>query len=333
MSRIVLGMVRKSYRGTALVLLIALVCAGCTCFSIPLVDRERSLEETVVAGKGKDKIVLIDISGVLSSKEKKGLLAFQQEASIVARVREELQKAARDKQVKGLILRINTPGGTVTSSDIIYRDIKRFKDEMQVPVVACMMEVATSGGYYVALAADTIVAHPTSVTGSIGVIALKFNAKGLMEKIGIEDETIMAGDKKDLFSPFRPLTEEERVIVQNMLNDFHQRFMNTVAEGRRGLDREQIKKVADGRVFTADQALEEKLIDEIGYLDDVIALVKKQADIADAKVIMYHRPYSYKNNIYSRMMTADLTTINLLNIDLQWLMDDTGLRFMYLWFP
>ena len=333
MSRIVLGMVRKFYRGTVLVLLIALVCAGCTCFSIPLVDRERSLEETVVAGKGKDKIVLIDISGVLSSKEKKGLLAFQQEASIVARVREELQKAARDKQVKGLILRINTPGGTVTSSDIIYRDIKRFKDEMQVPVVACMMEVATSGGYYVALAADTIVAHPTSVTGSIGVIALKFNAKGLMEKIGIEDETIMAGDKKDLFSPFRPLTEEERVIVQNMLNDFHQRFMNTVAEGRRGLDREQIKKVADGRVFTADQALEEKLIDEIGYLDDVIALVKKQADIADAQVIMYHRPYSYKNNIYSRMMTADLTTINLLNIDLQWLMDDTGLRFMYLWFP
>jgi protease-4 len=333
MSRIVLVAVKGSYLGNTLVLLIALFCAGCTCFSIPLVDRERSLDETVVAGKGKDKIVLIDISGVLSSKEKKGLLALQHEASIVARVREELKKAAQDKQVKGLILRINTPGGTVTSSDIIYREIKRFKDEMHVPVVACMMEVATSGGYYVALSADTIVAHPTSVTGSIGVIALKFNAKGLMEKIGIEDETIMAGDKKDLFSPFRPITEEEKVIVKNMLNDFHQRFMNVVAEGRRGLDREEIKKVADGRVFTAGQALEEKLIDEIGYLDDVIAVVKKKADIADAKVIMYHRPYSYKNNIYSRMMTSDLTTINLLNIDLQWLLDDTGLRFMYLWFP
>jgi protease-4 len=109
--------------------------------------------------------------------------------------------------------------------------------------------------------------------------------------------------------------------------------MNIVAEGRRGLDREQIKKVADGRVYTADQALEAKLIDEIGYLDDVIEIVKKKAGIADAKVIMYHRPYSYKNNIYSRMMTSDPTTINLLNIDLQWLIDDTGLRFMYLWFP
>ena len=333
MGTTVLVKVKGSYLGKTLALLIALVCAGCTCFSIPLVDRARSLDETVVAGKGKDKIVLIDISGVLSSKEKKGLLALQQEASIVARVREELQKAAQDKRVKGLILRINTPGGTVTSSDIIYREIKRFKDKMHVPVVACMMEVATSGGYYVALSADTIVAHPTSVTGSIGVIALKFNAQGLMEKIGIVDETIMAGDKKDLFSPFRPITEEERVIVQNMLNDFHQRFMNIVAEGRSGLARDQIKKVADGRVFTAEQALEEKLIDEIGYLDDVIEIVKKKAGIADAKVIMYHRPYSYKNNIYSQMMPSDLTTINLLNIDLQWLMDDTGLRFMYLWFP
>jgi len=333
MGSIVSAKVRKSYPGKILVLLVALVCAGCTCFSIPLVDRARSLDETVVAGKGKDKIVLIDISGVLSSKEKRGLLALQQEASIVARIREELQKAAQDKKVKGLILRINTPGGTVTSSDIIYREIKKFKDEMHVPVVACMMDVATSGGYYVALSADTIVAHPTSVTGSIGVIALKLNAQGLMEKIGIEDETIMAGDKKDLFSPFRPITEEEREIVQNMLDDFHQRFMNIVAEGRIGLDRDQIKKVADGRVFTAQQALEEKLIDEIGYLDDVITRVKKKAGIADAKVIMYHRPYSYKNNIYSRMMTSDPTTINLLNIDLQWLMDDTGLRFMYLWSP
>ena len=316
-----------------LLFLIVLLSAGCTCFSIPLIERERALNETVVSGKGRNKIVLLDISGLLSSKEKKGLLPLQQEASIVARVREELKKATQDKQVKGLILRINSPGGTVTASDIIYREIKKYKDETHVPVAASMMEVATSGGYYVALAADAIVAHPTSVTGSIGVIALKFNVKGLMEKIGIEDETIMAGDKKDLFSPFRPITGEEREIAQNMLNDFHQKFMDKVAEGRGGLDREQLHGVADGRVFTADQALEKGLIDEIGYLDDVITLVKKKAGIADAKVVMYHRPYGYKNNIYSRMMTADLTTINLLNIDLQWLLDDTGLRFMYLWLP
>ena len=207
---------------------------------------------------------------MLSTNEKGGLFPFQQEASIVSRVREELKKAVQDKRVKGLIMRVNSPGGTVTSSDIIYREINRFKAERKIPVIACVMELAASGGYYVSLAADTIVVHPTSVIGSIGVIALKFNAKGLMEKIGVEDETIKAGDKKDLWSPFRPNTKEEREILQNMLDNFHERFMKIVTEGRKELSLEQVRVLADGRVFTAEQAVREKLIDEIGYLDDAI---------------------------------------------------------------
>jgi protease-4 len=165
------------------------------------------------------------------------------------------------------------------------------------------------------------------------VIALKFNAKGLMEKIGIEDETIKAGDKKDLWSPFRPSTEEEREIMQNMLDDFHGKFMDIVAEGRKELTRERIKVLADGRIYSAEQALKEKLIDGIGYLDDVIELVKEKAGVDKAKVIVYHRPYSYKNNIYSRMSNSDFKNINLVNLDLGGLLDDMGLRFMYLWLP
>jgi len=313
--------------------LFVFLIAGCTCFSIPLVEKTQSLDETVISGKGRDKVLLIDVSGILSAEEKGGTFSFRKDASIVARIREELKKAATDKRIKGLILRVNSPGGTVTSSDIIYREIKRFKEKKGLPVITCIMELAASGGYYVSLASDAIIAHPTSVTGSIGVIALKFNAKGLMEKIGIEDETIKAGDKKDLWSPFRSSTEEEREIMQNMLDDFHGKFMDVVAEGRKELTREQIKVLADGRIYSAEQALKEKLIDGIGYLDDVIELVKKKAGVDKAKVIIYHRPYRYKNNIYSRMSNSDFKNINLVNLDLGGLLDDMGLKFMYLWLP
>ena len=324
---------RRGYVKTIFTLMSILFLAGCTCFSIPLMQREGKLEETVVSGKGKDKILLVDISGVISSKEQ-GRGLFGERASMVSRVREELEKASQDEKVRGVILRLNTPGGTITASDIIYQEIKRFKRERNLPVVACMMELATSGGYYVSIAADTIVAHPTTVTGSLGAIAIKFNAEGLMEKIGVEDETIMAGDKKDLFSPLRPLTEEERVIIQDMLNEFHQRFISLIAENRKTLSLEQVKPLADGRVYTADQALKNGLVDEIGYLEDVIEMVKGKAGLEKAKVVMYHRPYSYKSNIYSQMRGTEFKNLNLINLDLSWLVDGAGgLRFMYMWLP
>lgn len=326
---------KRGYLRTTLTLVIIFLAAGCTCFSIPLMQPEGKLDETVVSGKGRDKIVLIDISGVISSKEERGGgLSLRRQSSMVARLREELQKASQDKKVKGVILRLNTPGGTVTASDIIYQEITRFKRERNLPVVACMMELATSGGYYVSIAADTIVAHPTSVTGSLGAIAIKINAQGLMEKIGIEDETIMAGDKKDLFSPLRPLTEEERVIIQDMLNEFHQRFISLIAENRKTLSLEQVKTLADGRVYTADQALKNGLVDQIGYLEDAIELMKRKAGLDKAKVVMYHRPYSYKNNIYSQLSGYDFKNLNLVNLDLSSLVDGAGgLRFMYMWLP
>ncbi len=330
---IILEKERKSYLAITIILFLLVLSAGCTCFSIPVMERERSLGETVVSGEGKDKILIIDISGVISTKERGGMLPFQKESSIVSRVREELKKAARDKRIKGLIIRINSPGGTATASDIIYREINKFKEEKRMPVIACIMELAASGGYYVAVSADTIIAHPTSITGSIGVIALKFNAEGLMDKIGIKNETITAGDKKDFLSPLRPMTKEEREIIQNILNDLHARFMNIVAKGRKELSVEQVRGLADGRVFTAEQAVQDKLIDEIGYMDDAIDLAKKRAGIDEAKVIVYHRPYSYKNNIYSRMKNSDFKNINLVNVDLGGLLDNMELGFMYLWLP
>lgn len=324
---------RKTYLATAMIFCLLIFSGGCTCFSIPFMQREISLDETVVSGKGKEKILLMDISGVISSKERGGPLPFQKESSLVSRVREELKKAAKDKRIKGLVIRINSPGGTATASDIIYREIHKFKEQRELPVVACIMELAASGAYYVAVSADTILAHPTSVTGSIGVIALKLNFEGLMEKIGIENETLTAGDKKDLVSPLRSMTKEEREIIQKMLNNLHERFIDVVAEGRKELPRERLKVLADGRIFIAEKALEEKLVDEIGYLDDAIEMVKKRAGMDEAKVIIYNRPYSYKNNIYSRMIHSDYKQINMVNVDLGNLVNDMGLRFMYLWLP
>lgn len=307
-------------KGLKIYILFMIVLFLFSCATVSIFERTRPLKEKVLSGEGRDKILLMDVSGIISSKEKSS--PFQEKTSIVSRVREELKKASADKRVKGIVLRVNSPGGTVTASDIIYREIKQFKKKRKIPIVACMMDVTTSGAYYVALSADAIIAHPTSVTGSIGVIALKFNVKGLLEKIGVEDETIKSADKKDLWSPFRGSTEEERRIIQGIMDNFHEKFIKVIAEGRKELNIEEIRRLADGRIYTAEQAFDLKLIDKVGYLDHAIEIVKKETGITKAKVISYHRPSSYKNNIYS-----------MFNVDLGTLTENVGLTFMYLWVP
>lgn len=307
-------------KGSKIYILFVLFLFLFSCATVSIFERARPLKEKVLSGEGRDKILLMDISGIISSKKRSS--PFEEKTSIVSRVREELKKARGDKKIKGIILRINSPGGTVTASDIIYREIKQFKEKKGVPVVACMMDVATSGAYYVALSADAIIAHPTSVTGSIGVIALKFNVNGLLEKIGVENETIKSVDKKDMWSPFRPSTEEERKIIQGMIDNFHEKFIKVIAQERKGLGIEKIRRLADGRIYTAEQALDLKLVDKVGYLDDAIEIAKKKAGITKARVVSYHRPSSYKNNIYS-----------MFNVDLGALTQNVGLTFMYLWVP
>ncbi|MCI0546742.1 MAG: S49 family peptidase, partial [Candidatus Rokubacteria bacterium] len=165
-------------------LVAALVLAGCSVVSIDLTPRVRPLEESTVEGSAPDKVLLVDLSGVLAEEP---LLTLETRPSVplLARVREELEKAEEDARVRAVVLRINSPGGTVTASDILYHEITRFKERRKIPVVACILDVGASGGYYVALAADRIVVHPTTVTGSIGVLMLTVNASGLLEKIGV----------------------------------------------------------------------------------------------------------------------------------------------------
>jgi len=310
------------------VLLVAFL-GGCAFVNVPLVQQPMPLEEKVLEGEGAGKILLVDISGTISEHEKSGGLLWRGEPSMVSLIRESLQKAEKDDRIVGLILRINSPGGTVTASDIIHHDIVAFKKRKHVPILACIMGVGASGGYYVAAATDEIVAHPTAITGSIGVIMMKFNVEGLMGKIGVEEQTVKSGDKKDIMSPFRRATPEEVKLAQEIIDQLHGRFLNVIMErpGNR-LTREELGRLADGRVYTAGQALEGKLIDRVGYLDDVIASVRKLAGDDAARVVTYYRPGTYKGSIYADAGEKGGVPELLGGVDLF-----AGGGFMYLWRP
>jgi len=312
----------------AVVLALTLSTAGCT-FNFPLFPGPGPLQETQVSGTGKAKVLLMEVSGVISSQEGDG---FMPTPSLIAGIKEQLSRATQDEAVKAVVLRINTPGGTVTASDIIHHELKTFKANRKVPVVASIMDVGASGGYYIAAAADSVLAHPSSVTGSIGVIMLTMNAKGLLEKVGVEATAVTSGPRKDMGSPFRTMTSEERAIFQGLIDSFYQRFLSVVQEGRPNLQMDQIKKLADGRIYTGDQAKAAGLVDDIGYLEDAVELAKKKAGLTEARVVMYRRPGEYSNNVYSKLM-APGPLAALGNFDLLSFVRGGAPQFMYLWMP
>jgi len=289
------------------------------------------LKEKTIAGEGSHKVLLVDIYGVISNQKQKSALGNQTDVGMVERVREILDKAEEDKGLKAMILRINTPGGTVTSSDIIFHEIMEFKNKRKIKVYAVIMDLATSGGYYIAQAADTIIAHPTSITGSIGVIAVKINANELMEKVGVDFEVVKSGEKKDFMSPFRGLSKEERRLFQNTIDSFHSRFVQTITDSRSNLNRSQVSVLADGRIYTAQEALKSGLIDRIAYMDEARDWIAGDQGVKDIKVVTYHRQGQYKNNIYSSLPSGP--TVNLLNVNLNFLPQGTGTRFLYMWMP
>lgn len=320
---------KKSMKQSFILIVCAvfLFCSGCAFVNLLLTGHVEPLEEKTLTGTGKNKILLIDVSGVITEENKKSLSGLSTEINPVARIKEELEKASRDKRIKAILLRIDSPGGTVTACDIIHQEIMRFKKKNNIYVAASFMNIAASGGYYIATAADSITAHPTTITGSIGVIVIKFNIKGLMDKVGVQEESIKSGDKKDILSPFRGSTPEERKIVQDIIDSLYQKFLAVIEEGRKDISKDELKRLADGRVFTARQALDAKLIDGIGYLDDTIDMVKKQTGLEEARVITYYRPTAYKNNIYSQ------ANIQLFNIGGGEFTGYLPVRFMYLWNP
>ncbi|HWP34242.1 MAG TPA: signal peptide peptidase SppA [Thermodesulfobacteriota bacterium] len=269
--------------------LAALALAGCVTINLPG-GRRGPLEEVTVRGEGPDKILVLDLSGFILGETRLTLLGLSPLENTVERVGEELERAARDPAVKGVVLRINSPGGTVTASDVLYNALRRYKARAGVPVVAALLDVATSGAYYVAMAADEVIAHPTTITGSIGVVYALVSAAGLYDKLGLADQTVKSDRYKDIGSPRRAPTAEERAILQSQIDDLFRRFLATVQAGRPRLSPEQIRSLADGRPYTAQQALAAGLVDAIGYLDDAVEAVQRRAKLPRARVVVYVRP-------------------------------------------
>ncbi|MEJ2696910.1 MAG: signal peptide peptidase SppA [Candidatus Sulfobium sp.] len=311
-----------------------LVLSGC---AVSLLPKTKPLEEKLLEGEGKQKILLVDLDGVISFKQKTGYFGLKKRPSMVAFFREALLKAEADNDVAGVIVRINSPGGTVAASDTIYHEIMRFREKKKVPVYAQIMELGASGAYYVASAADHIAAGPSAITGSIGVIAMKIEIEKLLSKIGVSEETYKSGPKKDFWSPFRPSTEEERKMLQGIIDKLYARFLDVVfASRQKVLTRAEIKTLADGRILTAGDALKAKLIDQVSYLDETIDTMKKALHIKKAKVVTYIRQGTFKSNIYSESPLTPpggAQVINLLSINAEQLPFSPGAQFMYLWNP
>ncbi len=249
------------------------------------------LSERYVAGEwSASKVAIIEV----------GSLIFDQE---IEHLIKQVRQARYDDSVRAVVLRIDSPGGTVSGADQVWREVELLKKAGK-PVVASLGGLAASGGYYVAVAADPIIAEPTTLTGSIGVISELPNIEGLMDKLGVKMETIATGPWKDTGSYFRPLSPAERERWRQMIDSSYQRFVRIVAHGR-NLPLETVKNLADGKIYTTDEALSNKLISEIGYLDDAILAAERQAKLNTARVIKYARPLSLADALLS--MSASRT--------------------------
>jgi protease-4 len=274
-----------------------------------------------------NKIALIDVEGLIVNAKESSFLGGGGD-NPVSLFRERLEAAANDKHVKAVVLRINSPGGGVTASDIMYQDLCRFRHETGKPVVASMMDVAASGGYYLAMGCDKVVACPTTVTGSIGVIMSLYNASGLATTLGISSMPIKSGPNKDIGNPLRPMSDSERAILQGMVDCFYNQFVQVVVRGR-GLSEERVRELADGRVYTGLDAKKLGLVDEVGYPDDAIEDAKAMAYIKDAAVVAYDRCDGYRGSIYaaSPRIPAEMRV----KLDLPGMTGQAREGFMYLW--
>ncbi|MFN3285266.1 MAG: signal peptide peptidase SppA [bacterium] len=239
--------------------------------------------ERVVTGEGADKVALVRVVGAIS-QEGGGLLSFGPVASS-RRVLAQLERARRDRAVKAVVVELNTPGGSVVASAQIHDKLVELRQGGK-PVVALLTEVAASGGYYVAAGADRVVADPSTLTGSIGVIVVLPNLQEFNRRIGLRTVVFKSGRFKDMGNPDRPLTPEEAALFQGIVDEAYRRFVDVVARGRR-MERSRVLQLADGRIYTGSQAQRLGLVDRLGSFDDAVSEALRLARIPRARVVEY----------------------------------------------
>jgi protease IV len=288
-----------------------------------------------------DQIAMITVSGLIANGKSRGLLSTG--TNPVSDFRETLDAIARDPSIKAVVLRINSPGGTVTASSMMYHDLLAFKAKTHKPVVTCMMDVCASGGYYLSCASDYRIAYPTTITGSIGVIIETVNLNGTLRLIGISTEAVKSGPNKDMGSPFKPpvkpdapLTEEDRKLLQDMVNQFYDGFKAVVKASPQQVKDADWGMLTDGRVVTGKDAAPYGLIDQVGDLDAAFAKAKEMAKIEHAKIVVYTRSDEARGSVYASSpvgASAEAPVVNMLNInlDLGDIVPRGQSQFLYLW--
>jgi len=324
-------------------LLTCLIGCGTPSFLITPIQNSNKLDEQELEpghGFSASKVAIFPIEGTLSNSRGGGILMPTE--NVLSLFTQQLEKAENDPTVKAVVLRVNSPGGTVTASDAMYQLVKRFKARTGKVVVASAQEVAASGAYYVSCAADKIVAQPTSLVGSIGVIFESLQFEGTLQKLGITSDAVRSGSLKDMGSPFRAMKPEERDVMRGMVEEYFERFVGIVSSSRPVTEH----PVADltkyeesiyggtysGRVFSGEKAKELGLVDETGLLEDAIALAKQLAHADNAAVVIYNRPYGYGGSIYASNYVP-APKADVMRLELPGATEFIPTGFYYLWMP
>ncbi len=277
-----------------------LLCAAACSPRVSLLGSSQAdpLQETTLRGKGPNKILLIHARGFLDSAPNDTLLG--QRPSNVQEIVSRLEKAREDDAVKAVLLAVDSPGGTAADSQTLHHEVLRFKHETGAPVAAMLMTVAASGGYYLATAADRIVAHPAVITGSIGTIFIRPDVTGLMDMVGVKAEVIKTGRHKDMVSPFRDSTPQERALVQTIIDEQNSAFLAAVQQSR-NLSDATLQDVADARILSAGEAVRLGLADRIGTMEDALAVARELTGLEEEEtsVTVYRRTEYENDTVYN----------------------------------
>ncbi len=329
------GDFRGVFRGDANV---ATTVQGSLEVKVPALPEPGPLRAEVVraspGGPGLTRIAIIDVDGLILNQNFTGLLSAGDNP--VSAFREKLQAAAGDPAVRAVVLRVNSPGGGVTASDILAEELRRFREATGKPVVACLMDLATGGAYYVAVGADRVIAHPTTITGGIAAIFNIFNLADAAATFNITSRPIKAGELGDMGSVMAETGVEEttkgRALLQTIANSYRDRFLARVVQRRPALTASDRATLADGRVVPASQALSLHLVDRLGYLDDALAEAEGLAGCPGSEVIQYQRPGAPSRSVYAIAPNSPIQG-DLLPFSYPGLDRSKVPTFLYLWEP
>ena len=316
-----------------LLLLAALHLSNCTGPQVKLfTDASDPLKESVLQGTEKGKILIISLRGIISTRPDDGMLRSM--PSMIQEVVSQLHMAETDPEIKCVLLKVDSPGGTATASAILYHEIMAFKQRTQAKIVVCMMDIAASGGYYVSLPADLIFAHPTTITGSVGVVFMRPNITGLIDKIGFSMDVSKSGPNKDMGSPFRQATAEEELILQDVTDGLADQFLDRV-EKHRGLSPVTLANISSAQVYLAAEAKGLGLIDRVGYLDEALTEAMRISGLSEkAKVVVYRRTVFPNDNLYNPLTTGShLPAKPVLDLGIPDPTHQLSPGFYYIWTP